>query len=271
MKNIFNQAISRVNEPKIWLRRMSQIAKGIGYNSDNFIGEHPPNDNEYYVVRTSSGEGVFQMKDGGEFTLTEHTVIILKTDEVQRWHCKKADWIYGFYTFATDDTSYLNLNKMCSIAITETERRIADDCFTNLGSDSHHEMAYAQNLFKSLLSLWHIKPEHRSLRESNIEHTLDYATRTLSSKMTVSQVAETLNMSEQKLRQMFITYTGLPPKRYMEEKKLKTALELLEATTMTIKEIALQCGFCDQFHFNKRFKKRFGISPKMARTKLIVD
>ena len=266
-KNIFNAAARQIDEPKIRLSRVWQIEQGLGFDSGEFPHKRATNEKEYLAVRTTAGKGVFQMWNGDEFVVTAHTVLIVKITETQRWYCKEADWVCESYTFETEDASNLDINHVRSIDITETERRISGDCFAHLGSKSYQESAYAQNLFKSLLALWHIEPERQSIRNINIEYTLDYVTRMASSKVTVSQIAERLNMSKQKLRRMFLTYTGLTPKQYMEEKRMKTALDLLEASTMTIKEIAVHCGFYDQFHFNRRFKEKFGYSPKTVRNK----
>ena len=266
-KNILNTAIRQIDEPKIKLLRIWQIEQELGFDSAEFTNKRATNHNEYLAVRTAAGEGVFQMTNGEELTATAHTVIIAKLTELHRWYCTKADWICESYTFEAEDASHLNTNRVLSVFITETERRIRNDCFTYLGRDSHQEAAYAQNLFKSLLMLWHIEPERQSIRDTNIEYILDYATNMASSKITVSEIADNLNMSKQKLRRMFITYTGLTPKQYIEEKRMKAAFDLLEASTMTIKEIAFRCGFYDQFYFNRRFKEKFGYPPKMVRSK----
>ena len=44
-------------------------------------------------------------------------------------------------------------------------------------------------------------------------------------------------------------------------KALDRACELLQEPHLGLKEVAERCGFCDEFHFSRRFKQRLGLSP----------
>jgi AraC-like DNA-binding protein/ligand-binding sensor protein len=54
---------------------------------------------------------------------------------------------------------------------------------------------------------------------------------------------------------------GLPPLKYVAEKRLQVALERLVAGAR-VYEVASELGFYDEFHFSRRFKARFGHSPR---------
>ena len=59
---------------------------------------------------------------------------------------------------------------------------------------------------------------------------------------------------------------GVTPHRYLVDKRLKMAAELLmtdaNAGARTIGDIAPLCGFHDPLYFSKMFKKKYGIAPR---------
>ena len=40
------------------------------------------------------------------------------------------------------------------------------------------------------------------------------------------------------------------------------SINMLMGGNMSVGEISEKLGFCDQFYFSRRFKKRFGLSPR---------
>ena len=77
----------------------------------------------------------------------------------------------------------------------------------------------------------------------------------------VSELAELMDVSEDTLRREFMSKTGLLPKAYIEQFKLRQASELLAVTDLPVSEIALRFGYRDCYHFSRRFKVVFGVSP----------
>ena len=277
MKNIMsainNEVDDYLDEPRILLTQIWHVECGPDYDTDNHA-KNPhfsPKETQHIAIRTLAGEGELWMRNGEPVLLPANSLIIVNVHDGARWRCNKVEWKFEFYRFEIEDVSNLIINQVHTVEITETERRMSEECHMNLGGISHFQMQYAQSLFKSLLALWHIEDGRKSLRDASIEHCISYVIQKLSLKATVLDIAHELNMSEKKLRRIFIECTGLPPKRYVEEKRLKTVLELLETSTMTIKEIADQCGFYNQSHLNRCFKNKFGYPPKLARMKVKLD
>ena len=81
-----------------------------------------------------------------------------------------------------------------------------------------------------------------------------------------SELAEKLFLSERTLRNRFLRCYGKTPCRYQMEIKLQTACGYLKNNPdMPLREIASNLGFYDEFHFSKRFKEIYRISPKEYR------
>ena len=68
------------------------------------------------------------------------------------------------------------------------------------------------------------------------------------------------------LRKLFQKELGVTPHRYLTDKRLKMAAELLlsdaNAGARTVADIAPLCGFHDPLYFSKMFKKRYGTAPR---------
>jgi len=75
----------------------------------------------------------------------------------------------------------------------------------------------------------------------------------------LTSVARRLNLSVQVLRKRFRALAGIAPGVWRERQRLEQALRLLR--DHSVGEVAHALGFCDQFHFSRRFKSHYGIAP----------
>ena len=68
------------------------------------------------------------------------------------------------------------------------------------------------------------------------------------------------------IRRCFKSVMGLPPLEYITKLRINQAKVLLyQNPLLSIKEIALACGFSDSLYFSTCFKKHIGISPREYR------
>jgi AraC-like DNA-binding protein len=81
-------------------------------------------------------------------------------------------------------------------------------------------------------------------------------------------VARKLGFSYESFRKKFRDAIGLAPGRYQLDSRIDRAAALLHNGRHTIKEIALQLNFCDEFYFSRCFKRRFGQSPRNFRQRV---
>ena len=83
----------------------------------------------------------------------------------------------------------------------------------------------------------------------------------------VKNVAKACGLSVPVLYRLFRQETGMTPRSYHENIKLREAARLLRETPMTLGEIASEVNMYDQFYLSKRFKKIYGIPPAFYRKK----
>lgn len=79
--------------------------------------------------------------------------------------------------------------------------------------------------------------------------------------------AQKLGMSYESFRKRFRALQGIPPNHYMETCRIRKASKKLLMESTSIKELALTMGYCDEFHFSKRFKQFMGVTPSVYRNR----
>jgi AraC-like DNA-binding protein len=84
----------------------------------------------------------------------------------------------------------------------------------------------------------------------------------------LGEVAGSLGMSYESFRKRFTRVVGQPPARYRMARLMDRACELMQAGRALDKEIAGSLGFCDHFHFSRRFKQIVGESPRQFRQRI---
>jgi AraC-like DNA-binding protein len=84
---------------------------------------------------------------------------------------------------------------------------------------------------------------------------------TFHAKPDYEHIAAALGSSYDGFRKRFTKEAGVSPAKYHTLRRIDRACELLLNNSLTVKEIALQLGFVDEFHLSKRFKQIVGVSP----------
>ncbi|MCG8374293.1 MAG: helix-turn-helix transcriptional regulator [Balneolales bacterium] len=78
-----------------------------------------------------------------------------------------------------------------------------------------------------------------------------------------SMIADHMQISTRQLERKLQQYTGLSPKKYVREKRLLKAKQLLgDHPEFTISEVACYVGFQKPSYFTSLFINRFGTHPK---------
>ena len=94
---------------------------------------------------------------------------------------------------------------------------------------------------------------------------IDYIQEHLSEKMSLSEIADYVELSEIHTSRLFKKEMDMRLTEYINTRRIEKAKELLAATDVKIKEVAEKVGIADQLYFTKVFKKETGLSPREFR------
>lgn len=81
----------------------------------------------------------------------------------------------------------------------------------------------------------------------------------------VEELAKGVGMNLNAFIRLFRQKVGLTPARYARQRRLENACQLLHHSRQSIEEIAINCGFCDRYHFTRAFTRSRGIPPAAFR------
>ena len=95
-----------------------------------------------------------------------------------------------------------------------------------------------------------------------IEKTLEYIKNNLESDLSLDALAKIANFNAVYFHKLFKAATAKTLREYIEEQRIKKAINLLISTNMAITQIAYECGFSSQSYFNYAFKRKMKVSPR---------
>ena len=84
-------------------------------------------------------------------------------------------------------------------------------------------------------------------------------------EMSLKKLALEFNLSEVYLSSLFKEMMGVNFYSYLEDLRMKDALELLKTTDYTVDHVASDIGYNSSHVFRRAFKRKFGVSPSGAR------
>lgn len=102
----------------------------------------------------------------------------------------------------------------------------------------------------------------KSMRAVN--RAKEYIHNCIDERLTLSEIAEAVEVNPIYLTQLFSAAEGVPLHRYILDLKLNAALDRLPQCD-DLTNLALDLGFSSHSHFSSEFSRRFGIPPSVQR------
>lgn len=96
---------------------------------------------------------------------------------------------------------------------------------------------------------------------------IDFISNHLNTRLTLSDIAEALEVTPSYLSKLFTKETGESISAYIKEEKLKAAANMLQYSDISITEISEYYHFSSQSHFTASFTEYHGTTPKKYRDK----
>ena len=93
------------------------------------------------------------------------------------------------------------------------------------------------------------------------QRALAYIEDNLGSKLDTRALADLVAFSKSHFSRAFKRSLGLPPMAYVASRRVERAKVMIAGTREQLTQIALACGFADQSHLNRSFRRVVGVSP----------
>lgn len=107
-----------------------------------------------------------------------------------------------------------------------------------------------------------IKKDGVSTTSPTIEKTIKYIKENLTEDLSLETLATAVSLSPIHFHNIFKRAVGKTLRDYVEEQRLKKAVELLVSTNYSLTKIAFECGFSSQSYFSCVFKRKMKKTPR---------
>lgn len=159
--------------------------------------------------------------------------------------------------FSKDTTRYL------APRITQLNQKHGFDSVLELMSILHDLSASGKSRILSDASF--NSTESYTYSSARIEKTYDYMNKNFDKVIGLNEVSRLANMSEASFSRFFKLHTGITFIDSLTEIRLGHASRMLIDTSLSVAEIAYNCGFNNISNFNRIFKKKKKCTPKEFR------
>ncbi|MBE6964502.1 MAG: helix-turn-helix transcriptional regulator [Ruminococcaceae bacterium] len=102
-----------------------------------------------------------------------------------------------------------------------------------------------------------------------IEGIIAYIKENLTSDLSLDTISKKAGFSPIHFHNCFKASTGKTLRDYVEEQRIKKAVNMLWSTNNTLTEIAYFCGFSSQSYFSYAFKRKMGMTPRDYAVKIL--
>jgi AraC-like DNA-binding protein len=106
-----------------------------------------------------------------------------------------------------------------------------------------------------------LKPALGHLAPWQARRATEFLTANLHGDISLASVAAECDLSVSHFAHAFRRTFGRPPHRWLVQRRIDAAKDLLRTSQLTLAEIASKCGFADQSALNRSFKRALGESP----------
>ena len=107
--------------------------------------------------------------------------------------------------------------------------------------------------------------EELQISNETAKKIIDHIDASFTEDILLGDLSKKFNISLGYLSTLIKKETGKTYTDYVTNKRLSLAKELLNDSSLSVQEIVERVGYKDYFHFNKLFKKHYGITPSKYR------
>lgn len=247
----------------------------IGYDDFNAVDSMkiPHTQNMYTIHFVLNGSGRILI-DGAELLIKAHDIFFVPPDVTFCYYPDDDNkWSYLWFDFGGDNSAFYAEAAGFGNGVYVKHCAGSEEFYYGAMSvlrmmDKKQNVGYyeAMSLFYKLIAL-NSEEKHRSETDFADIAAAYVRGHYYDCELSVEKICRDIGVSHSYMCRLFKEKTGITLRRYIVNTRLNEAKRLLEATDLSIKEIAFAVGFNDYPHFVKSFKEKNGISAGEYRKK----
>lgn len=211
-----------------------------------------------------SGEGCFITAPGAQHTIVHH-LAPGQTEMVPRWLRLSV-----MYDDVLDVTAWFTPPFLVTGKAAEPFIRAVDALVAMKDGEenSFQKLRIAATVLEELLKISRFQPA--SLETNRIYPAILLVKDHYDEPITVERMAEACAMAPSTFYRVFRQSIQMTPMQYLEDYRLQQAAQLLLFEKQNLSRIAERCGYYDEFHLSRNFKRYYGVSPREYKKRAIL-
>ena len=234
-----------------------------------------------YQTLWSISEGSLCISMGGEeFRASAGDVVLFSPGDVYTaWSETGCTFVYNFFSFELSHPSNISAYDSLTAIISSPDMSRSCQAFCKGFKPNTHTRkspglrAYSTFLlyiteilgFMRLGRCKMLKKRDTGAPSTEMHRAISYMSEHYAEGISVKEIADRFNIGEKHFITKFKAITGMSPKQYLTECRMRRAVELLRDEDQTVAATASALGYSDQYSFSKAFKKHYGESPSSFR------
>ncbi len=201
----------------------------------------------------------------------ERIVIWINPDYIKSLCTDKTNLFIAFDSTSVNKYNLLRLNPDTSEYIYNIVEKLGIACSSLAFGNDMLKKAYLLELLIFLNRAFQMpmgkETQSDIIYNDKINNIIQYINDNLNGDVSLETLSSRFFLSKYHLLREFKKNTGYTVHRYIQQKRLIMARELLRHNKQ-VTEVCIQCGFGDYSNFIRAFRKEFGTSPKKYSKKL---
>jgi AraC-like DNA-binding protein len=217
----------------------------------------------YRIYLITGGEGVLHLKDTDRILKPGHLYFI-PAYQIMSGECNT--YLKHFFLhFSTENYIDFPLrfsNPSYEVPASKIDLALFKE-FISIDSqkDNLSDKIKQSGILRYLISKFYKDSSFVSKENLKFEPAIQYVNEHIQERISVTQLAATMNLSKVYFSNLFTKSFGIPPVKYINQRKLNLAAKKIIGSDLSIKEISYLLGFENEMYFSRVFKNEFGVSP----------
>lgn len=223
------------------------------------------------AINSKGEEKIYHIRSGQGFMIFPEQITTYYAD-------KEHPWEYTWIEFDGVRVEEVLMN--CSLHLDapvyrSLDRRISEELKETMLNMTFHEEPYSN--FRLIGELYRCMDclirssragnliEGERLTDAYIKEAVHFIEKNFHNDITVEDIAAFCNISRGYLSKIMKKHTGQSPQQLLFKYRMSRAAQLLQLTSLSIKDVGTAVGYPDQLRFSRAFRNAYGIPPSQWR------